>query len=102
MSEAELDGLVAEATVDCYHDDEQLYGLYMVIVDNLTLPFRTRVLGVDVTVDSVDLADPGHVVAVCRRGPEQQAIPILGLLMPTGRCGVDRGLPAVGELRSHS
>jgi hypothetical protein len=82
MSEAELDALVEEATVDCYNDDEQVAGLYTLIVDNLALPFQTRILGVEVTVDSVDLAGSGQIVAICQRGPARQAIPILDLPLP--------------------
>ena len=83
MSEVDLDALVEEATVDCYNDDEQVTGLYTMIVDNLALPFRTRVFGVDVTVDSVDLTSPGVIVAICHRGADQQAIPILELPLST-------------------
>ena len=83
FSEAELDALVAEATVDCYHDDEQLTGLYTMIEENLALPFTTRVLGVDVTVDSVDVAAAGQIVATCYRGPDRQAIGILDLPLPS-------------------
>jgi len=50
MSTAELDALVAEATVDCHDEDEQASGLYTMITDNLALPFATTVLGVEVTV----------------------------------------------------
>jgi calcium binding protein len=55
-SRAELDALIAEATVDAYDIDEQLTGFYTMIEDNLALPFDTQVLGSQVTVDRVDLA----------------------------------------------
>lgn len=45
MRKAELDALVADATVDCYDEDEHASGLYNMIEDNLALPFQTRVLG---------------------------------------------------------
>jgi hypothetical protein len=49
VSTARLDELIAEATVDCYNEEEQLTGLFTLIADNLALPFETNVLGVLVT-----------------------------------------------------
>ena len=49
-SEAELDALIAQATVDCYSEDEELAGFAAMIGDNLAVPFETTVLGVTVTV----------------------------------------------------
>ena len=43
------------------------------------LPFQTTVLGVAVSVDSVDLSDTGQIVAICSRDGLRQAIPILDL-----------------------
>jgi hypothetical protein len=40
-SEARLDAMVEEATVDCYNEDEQVTGLFTMIEDNLALPFQT-------------------------------------------------------------
>lgn len=82
LSAAELDALVAEATVDCYGEDEQISGLYTMIGDNLALPFTTTVLGVAVTVTDVDLTDRAESVAICRRGRFEQAIGILDLPCP--------------------
>ena len=53
LSEAELDALVEEATVDAYNDEEQLGGFAVMIEDNLEMPFQTTVLGVMVTVKGV-------------------------------------------------
>jgi hypothetical protein len=50
LSEAELDALIAQATVDCYNEDEELAGFAAMIEDNLAVPFETTVLGVTVTV----------------------------------------------------
>jgi hypothetical protein len=73
MSTAELDALVAEATVDCHDEDEQASGLYTMIADNLSLPFTTTVLGVEATVADVDLTGRGEILAICRRGRFEQA-----------------------------
>ena len=81
-SKAKLDALVAEATVDCYNEDEQRTGLLTMIQDNLTLPFQTTVLGVEVKVESVDFNKGGEIVAMCVRGRDRQAVPILDLSLP--------------------
>ncbi|MEV6844923.1 calcium-binding protein [Actinoplanes sp. NPDC051411] len=81
LSRAELDELVAEATVDAYNESEQLTGLYTMIEDDLAMPFGTVVLGVEVTVWKVDLRDDG-IVAICERGRDRQAIKILDLPLP--------------------
>lgn len=77
--------MVAEATVDCYDEAEQVGGLFTMIEDNLAVPFQTQVLGVRVTVQNVDLTNSGQIVAVCSRGQARQAIPILDLPLPAPR-----------------
>lgn len=81
-SEARLDAMVEEATVDCYNEDEQVTGLFTMIEDNLALPFQTTVLGMAVSVISADLSESGQIVAICSRHELRQAIPILDLPMP--------------------
>ncbi|MCI0429775.1 MAG: calcium-binding protein [Rhodospirillales bacterium] len=80
---ARLAELVEEAVVDCYDEEEQLTGLFTMIEENLALPFATRVLGVEVTVESIDLTDDDKIVAGCRRGRERQAISLLELPLPS-------------------
>jgi hypothetical protein len=75
--------MITEATVDCYNDEEQAMGLFTMIQDNLALPFETSVLGVTVSVDSVDLQEGGQIVAICVRNGIRQAIPVLDLPLPT-------------------
>jgi hypothetical protein len=81
--QAELDALIADATVDCYNESECVTGFYTTLVDNLALPFQTVVLGVDVTVTDVDLTEEGQMITVCTRGGATQRIPILDLPLPT-------------------
>jgi len=81
LSQADLDELVEEAIVDAYGEDEQLTGLYTMIEENLAVPFTTRVLGVEVTVEGVDLTDCG-IAAICARGTHRQSIAILDLPLP--------------------
>ncbi len=83
LSKAQLDAMVEEATVDCYNEDEQVTGLFTLIEDNLAVPFPTEVLGVPVTVESVDLTDSGQIVAICTRDQARQSIPIVDLPLPT-------------------
>jgi hypothetical protein len=82
-SSARLDAMVEEATVDCHDEAEQVSGLYTMIADNLAVPFQTMVLGVDVTVEDVDLTGRGEIVAHCSRGQFRQTISILDLPLPT-------------------
>ena len=83
LSKAQLDAMVEEATVDCYNEDEQATGLFTLIEDNLAVPFATEVLGVSVTVESVDLTDASQIVAICTRDRARQVIPIVDLPLPT-------------------
>lgn len=82
-SNTQLDNLVAQATVDAYADEEQLAGLFTMIAEHLAVPFKTVVLGVEVTVRKVDLVFGSQIVAVCARGRHRQAIGILDLPLPT-------------------
>jgi hypothetical protein len=79
MSQVTLDALVEEATVDSNGEDEQVMGLYTMIADNLATPFQTTVLGVEVTVEDIDLTCRNTIVAHCSRGAFRQAISVLDL-----------------------
>lgn len=82
LSETELYELVAEAVVDANGEDEQLAGFFATIENGLALPFTTMVLGVEVTVEGIDLTDCG-IAAVCVRGAHRQSIAICDLPLPT-------------------
>jgi hypothetical protein len=81
-STAHLDKLIEEATVDCYNESEEVTGIFTMLEENLVVPFITTMLGVEVTVERVDLNKAGEIVAVCRRGRERQMIPVLDLPLP--------------------
>ena len=83
LTAARLDKLIEEATVDAYDASEQLVGLYTLMEDSLALPFKTQVLGVDVSVERIELTEADEIVAICTRSRMRQAIPILKLPLPT-------------------
>ncbi|MEU0216585.1 hypothetical protein ABZ281_16310 [Streptomyces sp. NPDC006265] len=83
LGTAELEAMIEEATVDAYNDDEQLTGLFTMLEEHLGLPFTIAVLGVEVTVDGLDLTPEGKIVALCSRGGMRQSIGILELPLPS-------------------
>jgi hypothetical protein len=82
ISPARLTEMIEEATVDAYGESEQTTGWFTVIDENLAVPFETTVLGVPVTVERVELNASEQIVAICRRGRDRQALPILDLPLP--------------------
>ena len=82
LSAAKLDRLIEEALVDAYGEEEQRTAFYTMLEDHLAMPFKTDLLGVEVTVQRLDLTDDDQIVAVCARGRLRQAIPILALPLP--------------------
>lgn len=75
--------MIEEATVDAYGESEQATGWFGMIEEHLDLPFETKVLGIVVTITSIDLRDGGQIVAICTRGRERQAIPLTDLPLPS-------------------
>lgn len=82
LSDAELDALVEQATVDAYDEYERLASFHVVIEEHLAVPFRTTVLGVEVTVTKIDLLSGTGIAAICSRGRHRQAVGILDLPLP--------------------
>ena len=82
LSKAELAAMAEEATVDAYGEDEQAMGFYTMIADNLEMPFVTSVLGVDVTVEDIDLGEDNSIAAICARDGIRQAIRVVDLPLP--------------------
>ena len=79
---AHLDELIAEATVDCYNESEEITGILTMLEENLAVPFATTLLGVQVMVEQVDLNDADEIVAVFRRGRERLRVPVIDLPLP--------------------
>src|SRR6266446_4855148 len=82
LSLAKLDEMIEEATVDAYGESEQTVGFFTLLEERLKLPFTTEVLGMEVTVQRLDMTDDEQIVAVCLRGELQQPVPILDLTLP--------------------
>lgn len=82
ISDAKLKNLIDEATVDAYNESEQRVGFLTMIEENLALPFTTHVLGVEISVERVDMTPADEIVAICRRGRTRQAIAIQELPLP--------------------
>ncbi|HYO47027.1 MAG TPA: calcium-binding protein [Gemmatimonadota bacterium] len=81
-SDAKLHQMIKEAIVDAYGESEQMVGFYTMLEDNLAVPFQTEMLGVEVTVERVDMTDDDAIVAVCARGKSRQRVAILDLPLP--------------------
>jgi hypothetical protein len=79
MTRTGLDALIEEATVDAYNEHEQITGLFTMLDEHLAVPFATKLLGITVTVNKIE------IVAICRRDGHKQAIPILDLPLPVPR-----------------
>lgn len=82
LSAARLDELIEEATVDAHDESEQATGFYAMFEEHLAVPFRTEVLGMEVTVERIDITDDDQIVAVCARDKWRQRIPIVDLPLP--------------------
>ena len=65
LAAAKLDELIEEATVDAYDESEQTTAFYTMFEEHLALPFKTEVLGVEVSVERIDISDDVQIVAVC-------------------------------------
>ncbi len=82
IARSRLDALIEEAIVDAYTESEQAVGFHVTLEQHLQCPFETLVLGAAVTVRKIDVTTVGNIVAICYRGRERQAIPILELPLP--------------------
>ena len=83
ISKAKLTEMIEQATADAYGDSEQVTGWFTMIEENLVVPFKTTVVGIQVIVHRVDLNHSEQIIAVCRRGRARQSLSILDLPLPT-------------------
>lgn len=54
MDEERLRALIAEATIDCYGEYEEFWGMLAALEDELTFPFAAAVLGDRLQVIGID------------------------------------------------
>lgn len=73
---AEVRAALEEAIVDCYGESEQHTGLVTAIQDELTFPFKAKVMGEAVTVTGVEWSegDEFGLDLVCERGGKAHRI----------------------------
>jgi hypothetical protein len=83
ISPARLAEMIEEATVDAYGESEQVTGWFTMLEEHLELPFETVVLGVPVRVTRIDHRDDDRLVAICKRGVDEQPIGLADLPLPT-------------------
>jgi len=72
--------LIEEATVDCYDEDEAMMGFEATLQENVTCPFRAKVLGEEVEV--VDLRGSARgrgIDAICKKQGKEYPIDIRSL-----------------------
>jgi Calcium binding len=83
LGKAPLDELVEEALVDAYDESEQVAGFYAMLENDLRLPFETKIFGVTVTVDGIDITEDDQLAAVCRKDKTKQRISLSELPLPS-------------------
>jgi hypothetical protein len=57
----------------------------IMLEEKLAVPFTTKLLGVEISVERIDLTEEEEIVAICRRGHSRQRISILDLPLPRPR-----------------
>lgn len=85
VKSAYLEKLIDEATVDCYNESEEITGIFTMLEENLAVPFTTIMLGMEVTVERIEMNDADEIVAVCRLGRKRQRVPVVDLPLPEPR-----------------
>ena len=83
LSTARLHELIEEALMDANGESEQATGFYTMLENDLRLPFETQILGVTVTVASIEITDDDQLMAVCRKGNARQRIALSELPLPS-------------------
>jgi hypothetical protein len=72
MKEERLRELIAEATVDCYGEEEEFWGMLTALGDELNFPLKATLIGESVTLIGLDdnASSPrrGIIASVTRNG----------------------------------
>jgi hypothetical protein len=99
LTKAKLAEMIEQATLDAYGESEQITGWFTMIEENLAVPFETKVFGVPVTVERVNLDRSEQIVAVCRRGRRRQSLPIIDAVADAAAVwsGMDRSVSPLAD-----
>ncbi len=84
-SEKQLEKMLADATVDCYGEDEAFSGVLCTVEDNLPFPFEAQVVGETVRVIGIDerRSDLGRgIIAKVRKGSKEYSVALSELEIP--------------------
>ena len=76
----DLDRMIEEATVDAYGEYEQAGGFLVMMEDNISCPFKAKVVGEIVEVEGFDLpGDSTSIQALCLRNGKKYKIDVTSL-----------------------
>ena len=78
LSQKKLDGLIDEATIDCYDDYESRMGFYTMLEDNLSFPFKAKVVGEEVKIIGI-ASENERIDAICQRNGKKYSVDILNI-----------------------
>ena len=77
---SELDSLIADITVDCYNDDEQLTAFEAAFDNDATLPCSGRAIGEEVSVISIGMANGRReLMATCEHKGRRYQMALLDI-----------------------
>jgi hypothetical protein len=79
-TDPDLDGLIAEITVDCHDEDEQLMGFEATFDEDASFPCPGMIVGEDVEVLSVAIRNNRReLIATCQRGGSRYEVALLDI-----------------------
>ena len=84
LDDETYDAYAEQALTDAYGEYEQRGGWYELINQNLSVPFKTSILGIEAIVVKVDLNEDSQVVALVTRGNSSMEVRLedVALLAP--------------------
>ena len=77
-----LEALIEEAMVDCYGEDEQVWGLFYILEERLRFPLQAVVLGKAVTIVGLDDSRSNlrrGIIARLRKGDQEYTVALSDL-----------------------
>lgn len=80
LTEKQLELLIEEATVDCYDEGECRVGFLTMMQDNISTPFKAKLIGEIVDVVDID-GDDRRIQAIIKRQDKKYPVNILDLMI---------------------